>query len=213
LSGADAPPVAPPRRVIVALTGASGAIYGLRLLELLKGRPDIETHAVVSKAGGLTMQAECQRGPGTLEGLADHVHAHGNPGAAIASGSFRCHGMIVAPCSIKTAASIATGLTADLISRAADVMLKERRPLVLAVRETPLHQGHLETLVQLARLGAVIFPPVPSFYHRPASIAELVDQSCMRMLDQLGITLDAAPRWGEAGGVPAIGDRTAGAAD
>ncbi len=193
------------RRVVVAITGASGAIFGLRLLELLKAVPGIERHAVISKAGGLTLQAECSLPPSHLDRLADQVHANGNLGAPIASGSFRCHGMLVAPCSIKTAASIATGVTSDLISRAADVMLKERCPLVLAVRETPLHLGHLETLAQLARLGAIIFPPVPGFYHRPESLAELVDQSCMRMLDQLGIHLDAAPRWGEAGGVPAIG--------
>lgn len=196
---------APWRRVIVAITGASGAIYGIRLLELLRAVPEIETHALISKAGRLTLQAECGLSPGHLAGLADEVHAVGNPGAAIASGSFRFHGMIIAPCSVKTASNIATGSTGDLIARAADVALKERRRLVIAIRETPLHLGHLKTLARLARLGAVIFPPVPSFYHRPQRIADLVDQSCMRMLDQLGIELDAAPRWGEPGGVPPIG--------
>jgi 4-hydroxy-3-polyprenylbenzoate decarboxylase len=194
-----------PRRVVIAITGASGSIFGIRLLELLKAVPGVERHAVISKAGGLTLQAECGLAPSHLATLADEVHAVGNLGAPLASGSFRVHGMVIAPCSIRTAAAIATGVTGDLISRAADVMLKERRRLVLAVRETPLHQGHLETLVQLARLGAVVFPPVPGFYHRPQTVAEIVDQSCMRILDQLDIAVEAAPRWGEAGGVPAIG--------
>jgi 4-hydroxy-3-polyprenylbenzoate decarboxylase len=193
------------RRVIIAITGASGSIYGVRLLQMLKGAPGVETHAMISKAGGLTLAAECDLAPGQLAKLADEVHQVGNLGAPVSSGSFRVHGMIIAPCSIKTASNIATGNTGDLISRAADVVLKERRRLVVAVRETPLHLGHLETLAQLARLGAIIFPPVPSFYHRPQQVAEIVDQSCMRMLDQLDITLQTAPRWGEPGGVPAIG--------
>jgi 4-hydroxy-3-polyprenylbenzoate decarboxylase len=199
------------RRVIIAITGASGSIYGVRLLQMLKGVPEVETHAMISKAGGLTLAAECDLAPGQLAKLADEVHAVGNLGAAVSSGSFRIHGMIIAPCSIKTASNIATGNTGDLISRAADVVLKERRRLVVAIRETPLHLGHIETLAQLARLGAIIFPPVPSFYHRPQQVAEIVDQSCMRMLDQLDITLQTAPRWGEPGGVPAIGGSTGGA--
>jgi len=199
-----------PRRVIVAITGASGSIYGVRLLELLRDRPDVETHALISKAGGLTLKAECGLTPRHLAELADQAHAVGNLGAPISSGSFRFHGMVVAPCSIRTASAIASGNTGDLISRAGDVALKERRPLLLAVREAPLHLGHLETLAQLARLGAIVFPPVPGFYHRPERVSDIVDQSCMRMLDQLGIHLDAAPRWGEAGGIPAIGDADAG---
>ena len=114
--------------------------------------------------------------------------------------------MLIAPCSIKTASSIATGVTDGLVSRAADVMLKERRPLVIAIREAPLHGGHLQTLTMLAHVGAIIFPPVPSFYHQPKTIADIVDQTCMRLLDQVGIDVDTAPRWGEAGGIPAIGD-------
>jgi len=197
--------------VIVAITGASGSIYGVRLLQMLKAVPDVERHAVISKAGGLTLSAECGLAPADVAKLADQVHAVANLGAPISSGSFRVHGMIVAPCSVRTASNIATGNTGDLISRAADVVLKERRPLIVAIREAPLHLGHLETLARLARLGAIVFPPVPGFYHRPQSVAEIVDQSCMRMLDQLDITVHAAPRWGEAGGVPAIGGGVGGA--
>jgi flavin prenyltransferase len=201
----------PKRRVIVAITGASGSIYGVRLLQMLKEVPDVERHAMISKAGGLTLSAECGLVPADVAKLADQIHAVGNLGAPVASGSFRVHGMIVAPCSVRTASNIATGNTGDLISRAADVVLKERRPLVIAIREAPLHLGHLETLARLARLGAIVFPPVPSFYHRPQSVAEIVDQSCMRILDQLDITVQAAPRWGEPGGVPAIGSGAGGA--
>ncbi|MBT3909020.1 MAG: UbiX family flavin prenyltransferase [Rhodospirillaceae bacterium] len=193
------------RRILVAITGASGAIYGVRLLEMLRGSSNIEVHLTLSKAGRLTLGAECSREASELEAMADVVHSAANVGAAPASGSFRLDGMIIVPCSIKTASNIAYGNTADLISRAADVMLKERRNLVLAVRETPLHWGHLETLTRLAKLGAVIFPPLPGFYHNPETIDEIVDQSCMRMLDQLGIDVEAAPRWGEADGVAPIG--------
>jgi 4-hydroxy-3-polyprenylbenzoate decarboxylase len=193
------------RRVLVAITGASGAAYGVRLLEMLKDRDDVETHAVVSKSGGLTLAAEMGRGVAEVEALADVAHLAANVGAAPASGSFRLDAMIVAPCSIKTASNIAYGNTADLITRAADVMLKERRTLVLAVRETPLHAGHLETLQRLATLGAVIFPPVPAFYHQPAAVSDIVDHTCMRLLDQIGVHVEKAPRWGEAGGVRPIG--------
>ena len=196
-----------PMRVLIAMTGASGSIYGVRLLEMLGGRGDIETHVVVSKAGGLTLAAECGLRVAEVETLADIVHLVGNVGAAPASGSFSLNAMIIAPCSIKTASNVAYGNTADLISRAADVMLKERRKLIVAVRETPLHAGHLETLQRLVSLGAVIFPPTPAFYHKPASIDEIVNQSCMRMLDQIGITVDEAPRWGEPGGTKAINSK------
>lgn len=194
------------KRISVAITGASGAVYGIRLLELLKPRADIETHLVISKSAGLTLLAETGKAVKMIEALADCTHQSANIGAPISSGSFRMAGMIIAPCSIKTASAIASGITDDLISRAADVMLKERRPLLIAIRETPLHAGHLETLLKLASLGAIIFPPVPSFYHRPESLNDIVDQSCMRMLDQFGIEIDAAPRWGEAGGIAAIGN-------
>jgi 4-hydroxy-3-polyprenylbenzoate decarboxylase len=195
------------RRFLVAITGASGAVYGVRLLEMLRTVPIVETHLIVSRAGGLTLMAECGRSLGEIEPLADVVHPVGNVGAAVASGSFRLHGMLIAPCSVRTASNIAAGTTGDLVSRAADVMLKERRPLLVAIRETPLHLGHLETLAKLARLGAIIFPPVPAFYHRPENVMQIVDQSCMRMLDQVGIELEVAPRWGEAGGLAAIGSR------
>lgn len=193
------------KRILVAITGASGAAYGVRLLELLRDAPEVESHLVVSKAGRLTIAQEADRDAAEVEALADVVHLAGNVGAPPSSGSFRLDAMIVAPCSIKTASNIAYGNTGDLITRAADVMLKERRTLVLAVRETPLHAGHLETLGKLAALGAVIFPPVPAFYHQPRSVAEIVDQTCMRLLDQAGVHLEAAPRWGEAGGIAAIG--------
>lgn len=185
---------------MVAITGASGSIYGLRLLQLLREVPDVETHVVLSRAGALTLKAECDLPPAHLTSQADVVHLVSNIAAPISSGSFRVDAMIIAPCSVKTASNIASGNTGDLISRAADVMLKERQPLLIAFRETPLHVGHLETLEKLARLGAIIFPPVPSFYNRPQTIDDLVNQSCMRMLDQLGLRVDAAPRWGEAVG-------------
>lgn len=185
------------RRVLVAITGASGSIYGVRLLELMRPLAGVETHMILSKAGRVTLAAECERSAAEVEALADAVHAPGNIAAPPSSGSYRFHAMLIAPCSIRTASNIAAGNTGDLISRAADVMLKERRLLVIGIRETPLHTGHLETLAQLSRLGAVIFPPVPSFYSRPAAVGDIVDQTCMRMLDQIGVEIDAAPRWGE----------------
>lgn len=194
--GATSPTAKETRRILVAVTGASGSIYGVRLLELLRPLPDLETHLILSKAGRVTMAAELDRKAADVEALADVVHAPGNIAAPPSSGSFRLDGMLIAPCSIRTASNIASGNTGDLISRTADVMLKERRLLVIGIRETPLHLGHLETLTQLARLGAVIFPPVPSFYSKPAGVGDIVDQTCMRMLDQVGVELDLAPRWG-----------------
>ena len=194
------------RRIIVAITGASGSIYGVRLLQLLSDVDDVETHLILSRAGRLTLATECKLGPAEIAQFADVVHAPSNIGAPVSSGSYRVHGMIIAPCSIRTASNIATGSTDELTSRAADVMLKERRRLVIAIRETPLHQGHLETLAKLAGLGAIIFPPVPSFYHEPKTIEAIVDQTCMRILDQLDIDVAAAPRWGEIGGIAAVGD-------
>jgi 4-hydroxy-3-polyprenylbenzoate decarboxylase len=157
----------------------------------------VETHLILSKAGRITLAAECEQSADAVETLADAVHAPANIAAPPSSGSFRMHAMFIAPCSIRTASNIAVGNTGDLISRAADVMLKERRPLVICIRETPLHTGHLETLTQLSRLGAVIFPPVPGFYSKPESIDDVVDQTCMRMLDQVGVEVDVADRWGE----------------
>ena len=194
---AESPAANDTRRVLGAITGASGSVYGVRLLELMRPLPEVETHLILSKAGRVTLAAECDRAADDVEALADAVHAPANIAAPPSSGSFRVRAMLIAPCSIRTASNIAAGNTGDLISRAADVMLKERRLLVVCIRETPLHTGHLETLAQLSRLGAVIFPPVPSFYSRPKEVEDLVNQSCMRMLDQIGVEIDIAPRWGE----------------
>jgi len=183
------------KRVIVGITGATGTIYGVRLMELMRTDPEIEIHLVMSKSAKLTLKMEHDLELEYINGLAHEVHDPGNIGATISSGSFHSEGMIVAPCSIKTMSNIAAGNTGDLISRAADVILKERRTLIVAIRETPLHIGHLENLTKLARIGAVIFPPVPAFYNRPKSLQEIVDQSCMRMLDQLHIHLES-PRAG-----------------
>ena len=193
----DPSPANNTRRILVAITGASGSIYGVRLLELMSALPGVETHMILSKAGRVTLAAECDRSVADVEALADTVHAPANIAAPPSSGSFRMHAMLIAPCSIRTASNIASGNTGDLVSRAADVMLKERRRLVVCIRETPLHTGHLETLAQLSRLGAVIFPPVPSFYSRPSAVGDIVDQTCMRMLDQVGVEVNVAPRWGE----------------
>jgi len=197
-------------RMIVGITGATGTIYGVRVMELLRQATDVEIHLVMSRSAKLTLKMEHNAEIDYIHGLAHEVHEATNIGAAISSGSFHSRGMIVAPCSIKTMSNIAMGNTGDLISRAADVVLKERRTLLVAIRETPLHLGHLENLARLGRLGAVIFPPVPAFYNRPVTLQDVVDQSCMRMLDQFGIHIESAPRWGEEGGVPAVGQKIAG---
>ena len=184
------------RRVVVGITGASGTIYGIRLLAWLRQVPDAESHLILSRAARQTLALETDHRPEDVEAMADVVHAHADIAAPISSGSFRIHGMVVAPCSIKTMSNIAWGNTADLIARAADVALKERRRLVLMLREAPLHTGHLETMVRVSQIGAVVFPPVPAFYQRPQTIQDLVDQSVMRCLDLLDIECEAAPRWG-----------------
>ena len=193
------------KRVIVGITGATGTIYGVRLMELMRTDSEIEVHLVMSRSAKLTLKMEHDLDLDYINDLAHEVHDPGNIGASISSGSFHSEGMIVAPCSIKTMSNIAMGNTGDLISLAADVILKEQRKLIIAIRETPLHIGHLENLSKLARIGAVIFPPVPAFYNRPKSLEDIVDQSCMRMLDQLHLNIESAPRWGEEGGVPAVG--------
>jgi 4-hydroxy-3-polyprenylbenzoate decarboxylase len=193
------------KRIIIGITGATGTIFGWRLMELLRAEGETEIHLVMSQSAKLTLKMEHDVDPSRLNELAHEVHAPGNIGAAISSGSFFSEGMIIAPCSIKTMSNIASGNTGDLISRAADVILKERRKLVLAVRETPLHAGHLENMMKLTQLGSVIFPPVPAFYNRPKTMQDIVNQSCMRMLDQLGVHIESSPRWGEEGGVPAVG--------
>lgn len=175
------------RRVVVGITGASGVAYGVRVLELLSDEPDIETHAVISSSGALTLRHEVGRSVKDVLALAEVVHRPADIGAAIASGSFQTAGMVVAPCSIKTLSAIANCFSDNLISRAADVTLKEGRPLVLMVRETPLHLGHLRLMTAAAEAGAVIAPPVPALYNRPASVAELVDHSARRVLERLGV--------------------------
>ena len=185
-----------PRKIIVAITGASGVIYGRRCLEALADA-GVERHLVVSKAAEMTLSYELGIKAGDLEPLATTRYAAGDIGAAIASGSFRTDGMIIAPCSVKTMSEIATGVTTNLISRAADVVLKERRRLVLMVRETPFHLGHLRTMTTLAELGAIVAPPLPSFYIEPKSVADLVDQSVGRALDLFGVDCSLTKRWGE----------------
>ncbi|MDE0175278.1 MAG: UbiX family flavin prenyltransferase [Defluviicoccus sp.] len=197
-------------RVIVGITGATGTIYGVRLMEMLRRTDAYEIHLVMSRSAKLTLKMEHDVDIANINALAHEVHEVGNIGASISSGSFHSKGMIIAPCSIKTMSNVAMGNTGDLISRAADVVLKERRTLLVAIRETPLHSGHLDNLVRLSRLGAVIFPPVPAFYNRPVTLQDIVDQSCMRMLDQFGIHIESAPRWGEEGGVPAVGQKIVG---
>ncbi len=184
----------PPARIVVGISGASGVIYGARVLDALKDL-GIESHLVVTKAALLTLSQETEMSPDDLTGKADVVYKLGDVGATIASGSFRTLGMIVAPCSVKTMSEIATGVTSSLLTRAADVTLKERRPLVLMVRETPLHLGHLRTMTALTEMGAVIAPPLPALYAKPASIMEMVDQSVGRALDLFGLDWSAVKRW------------------
>ena len=187
----------PPRRLIVAITGASGSIFGVRLLEMLQGS-GIETHLVMSRWGARTLVHETSYTPEQVNALATVVHQLTDQGAAISSGSFVTMGMVIAPCSVRTLAAIAHGLGDNLIHRAADVILKERRKLVLAVREAPLSEIHLENMLKLARMGVVIAPPMPAFYNRPATIDEMVNYSCVRLLDQLGIHVNTS-RWAGLG--------------
>jgi 4-hydroxy-3-polyprenylbenzoate decarboxylase len=182
-------------RLVVGVSGASGAVYGLRVLDACR-ELDVESHLVVSRAAALTLADETGLSLSDAQARAEVVHKASDVGAAIASGSFPTLGMIVAPCSIRTMSEIATGVTASLLTRAADVTLKERRPLVLMVRESPLHLGHLRTLVRLAEMGAVIAPPMPAFYARPASLEEMVDQSVGRALDLFGLSWRPVKRWG-----------------
>jgi 4-hydroxy-3-polyprenylbenzoate decarboxylase len=203
-AGVTAPPPEPARpRLIVGISGASGVIYGARLLELLQPL-DVETHLVLSRAAEVTLALETSFKPAQLRGLADVVHAVGDMAAPISSGSFRTIGMVVAPCSIRSMAEIATGVTTTLLSRAADVVLKERRRLVLMVRETPLHTGHLRTMTALSEMGAVIAPPVPAFYAKPRSLDDMIDQTLGRILDLFGLDTGLLRRWGEP---PAAGER------
>jgi flavin prenyltransferase len=183
-------------RLVVGISGASGVAYGIRLLEALADLR-IESHLVVSKPGQMTIGYETALTPKQVAAKADHVYAIDDIAAPIASGSFRTMGMIVAPCSVRSWSEIASGVTTNLLTRAADVTLKERRPLILVVREAPLHLGHLRTLTQLAEMGAIILPPVPAFYAEPKTISDLVDQMTGRMLDLLGLDWPDTKRWGE----------------
>jgi len=182
-------------RLVVAITGASGAIYGVRTLQLLASLPDIETHLILSSGARATLGLETDLTVADVTALADVVHHETNLSASISSGSFRTRGMIVAPCSVKTLSSVAHCYTDNLVARAADVMLKERRPLVLLFRETPLHVGQIRLMLQAAEAGAIVMPPVPAFYHRPTSIDDIVDQTVGRALDQLGMESGLVKRW------------------
>lgn len=186
------------RRLIIGITGASGVIYGVRALEILAQVPEIETHLVISPAALRTAAAEeVGKTANEIRALASVVHNHKDIGASIASGSFRTAGMLVAPCSVKTLSGVANCYADDLITRAADVCLKERRPLVLMVRETPLHAGHIRLMDQATRSGAIVMPPVPGFYSLPRTIAEMVDQTVGRALDLFDIDLGTVRRWTE----------------
>lgn len=194
-TGVSLNPAPRPQRIVVAISGASGAVYGVRLLQLLRDLPGVQTHLTVSDAGWLNVQQELDMGREQLESFAHASYPVREVGSAIASGSFQCDGMVVAPCSMRTLGAVAHGLSDNLISRAADVMLKERRRLILMVRETPLNLAHLRNMTSVTEMGAIVFPPVPAFYHRPRSVAELVDHSVSRVIDLLGLPQPDAARW------------------
>ena len=190
------------RRIIIGISGATGSIYGVRLLDVLRNTPDVETHLVMTAAAHRTLTLETELTVSDVEAMAHTVHHARDIAAKISSGSFHTAGMIVAPCSIKTLSGIAMCYSDNLLLRAADVMLKDRRPLVLLVRETPLHLGHLELMTKVTQFGAIVMPPVPAFYHKPTTVQEIVDQTVNRTLDLLGVELpvELFPRW--AGGAP-----------
>jgi len=183
-------------RLIVGITGASGVVYGIRMLEALLGLP-VETHLVMSKSAEMTIAYETDLKPADVKAMANVVYPIGDIGAAISSGSFRTMGMVIAPCTVRTLSEIASGVTSSLLTRAADVTLKERRRLVLMLRETPLHAGHIRSMLQVTEMGAIVAPPVPAFYTRPASVAEIVDQTVGRVLDLFDIDSGMPKRWGE----------------
>ncbi|GAA0405632.1 UbiX family flavin prenyltransferase [Massilia aurea] len=185
-----------PRRIVVALTGATGATYGVQLLKRLHATPGIESHLIISDAATLTLHQELGLQRRDVEALAHVVHRNRDIGASIASGSYQVDGMVVAPCSMKTLAAVAHGFSDNLVTRAADVILKERRRLVLMVRETPFNLAHLRNMTSVTEMGGIIFPPLPSFYHRPATIADMVEHTVDRVVDLLGIENSHAARWG-----------------
>jgi 4-hydroxy-3-polyprenylbenzoate decarboxylase len=190
------PSPAAAQRLVVGISGASGVIYGVRLLQVAR-ELGLETHLVISKAAEMTLGYETEWKPDQVRALAHTAYAAQDVGAAIASGSFKTLGMVIAPCSIRTMSELATGVTTSLMTRAGDVMLKERRPLVLMIRETPLHLGHLRTMTALSEMGAIIAPPVPALYANPKSVEELIEQSVGRVLDLLGLDAVQTKRWGE----------------
>ena len=183
------------KRIVVGITGASGVIYGIRFLELLRGFPEVETHLVISGPGKRTIVEETEYSVGEVEALAHRHYDDRDIGAALASGSFRTDGMVIAPCSIKTASAVAYCRADTLLSRAADVTLKEGRPLILLVRETPLHAGHLRCLLALVKMGAVLLPPMPAFYHRPKQIDDLIIHTLARVLDRLRLPHRLTEEW------------------
>ena len=187
------------KRLIIGVSGATGAIYGVRMLEILAKMDDIETHLVLSKAGKMTIKVETPYSVKEVEAMADVVHDINNVGAGISSGSFRTAGMVIVPCSMKTMGGIAHSLGGDLLVRAADVVVKERKKLVVVARETPLHLGHLEAMASLTRMGAIIFPPVPAFYHRPKTLDDVINQTVTRILDQFDIDVGLFHRWDDEG--------------
>lgn len=188
-------PATPAKRIVVAISGASGAVYGVRLLQALASLDQVESHLTVSSAGFLNLQQELEMSRADVEALADVVHRVQDVGAPIASGSFQCDGMVIAPCSMRTLAAVALGLSDNLITRAADVMLKERRRLILMARETPLNLAHLRNMTSVTEMGGIIYPPVPGFYHRPQSIADMIDHTVSRVIDLLGLPQPQAARW------------------
>lgn len=190
----------PGRRLIVGMSGSSGAVYGIRLLEVLRQAPDVETHLILSESAKLTISLETDYAPESVALLADQVYRARDLASALASGSFKTLGMVIAPCSMKTLSGIAHSYSDNLLQRAADVSLKDRRKLVLLTRETPLHIGHLRLMIQVTEMGAVVMPPMPAFYHRPRSIEQIVDQTVNRVLDLLDIDLpkDLFERWSGA---------------
>ncbi|MBL8659509.1 MAG: UbiX family flavin prenyltransferase [Rhodospirillales bacterium] len=188
-----------PRRLVVGITGATGIVLGVRALEILR-QLGIETHLVVSRAGEMTRAYETKLGRDELHALADHVHPVSDVGASIASGSFRTMGMLIAPCSVRTLAEVATGVTTTLLTRAADVVLKERRTLVLMVREAPLHAGHIRNMLAVTEMGGIIHPPVPAFYTDPHSVSDIVQHCVARALDCFDIDVPEMKRWGEPEG-------------
>ena len=193
------------RRIIVGITGASGAIYGVRLLERLRELP-VETHLIATKWARVTIEHETDRSFADVKQLADHVYSENDQAAVLSSGSFLTDGMVIAPCSTKTLAAIANGFSYNLLCRAADVVLKERRRLVLVVRETPLHAIHLRNMLMLAEMGVTVAPPVPAFYSLPSSVEDIVDQTVERLLDQFDFRLDSPHRWGGLRDTPAGDD-------